>query len=97
MNIVSELKATILTRKLNGLLDKSQMIVDMIGDYPVMLFPKYQERLIDLAEEEYDLATQLYQLYIENQEFGRARIVLQSEALIERSLFLLKKDNFIIA
>lgn len=92
MSISKEFEALALTARLNGLFEKSMKIGDIIGDLPIVFFPKQQNELIELAEEEYELVIELYQIYLENHEFSRAAVVLESEKLIESSLFYLKKD-----
>lgn len=91
MSISNEIKGTVLTMRLNYLCEKSKEIGDYIGDLPIVFFPKQQNELIELAEEEYELAANLYKLYIDNAEFNRAELVLRAEESIEESLFLLKK------
>ena len=91
MGLIKEAKAMVLTVRFNELCKKSKTICDMIGDLPIIFFPSQHKELIELAEEEYELATRLYQIYIDNQEFSRAALVLNGEQMIEESLFLLKK------
>ena len=91
MSISKEFEALALTVRLNGLFEKSKKIGDIIVDLPIVFFPKQQNELIELAEEEYELATRLYQIYIDNQEFSRAALVINGEQMIEESLFILKK------
>lgn len=92
MRFTEEFKALALIVRLNGLFEKSKMIGDRIGDLPIVLFPTQHKELIELAEEEYELAIELYQIYLENREFNRAAEMLKAEELIEMSLFYLKKD-----
>lgn len=91
MSISNEIKGTVLTMKFNYLCDKSKEIGDYIGGLPIILFPRKHKELIELAEEEYELAVKLYKLYIDNAEFNRAELILRAEESIEESLFLLKK------
>lgn len=97
MNLMKEFEAMALTARLNGLCEKSKKIGSIIDDLPIIFFPSQQEELIELAEEEYELATRLYQIYIDNQEFSRAALMINCEDAIEQSLFWLKKDIKIIA
>ncbi len=92
MNLMKEFEAMALTARLNGLCEKSKKIGSIIGDLPIIFFPSQQRELIELAEEEYELATRLYQIYIEDREFNRAVTMLTAEELIETALFYLKKD-----
>lgn len=97
MGLMKEFEAMALTARLNGLFEKTKKIGNIIGDLPIIFFPTQQNELIELAEEEYELATRLYQIYIDNQEFSRAALMIKCENDIEYSLFLLKKDIKIIA
>lgn len=92
MNLTKEFEALTLTVRFNGLCEKSKKIGDKIGDLPIVLFPKQHKELIELAEEEYELAIELYQIYLENREFDRAAVMLEAEKDTEMILFLLKKD-----
>lgn len=92
MRFTEEFKALALTVRLNGLFEKSKIIGDRIGSLPIVLFPEQYKELIELSEEEYELAIELYQIYLENREFNRAAAMLKAEELIEMSLFYLKKD-----
>lgn len=92
MRFTEEFKALALTVRLNGLCEKSKMIGDRIGGLPIIFFPEQHKELIELAEEEYELAIELYQIHLENQEFNRAAAMLKAEEVIEMSLFYLKKD-----
>ena len=92
MSLTKELEAMALTVRFNGLCEKSKTIGDRIGDLPIVLFPKQHKELIELAEEEYELAIELYQIYLENREFDRAAVMLEAEKDTEMILFLLKKD-----
>lgn len=92
MGFTNEFKALALTVKLNALCEESKIIGDRIGCLPIVLFPEQHKKLIELAEEEYELAIELYQVYLENREFNRAAAMLKAEEAIEMSLFYLKKD-----
>lgn len=92
MRLTEEFKALALTVRLNGLCEESKRIGNIIGDLPIIFFPEQQNKLIELAEEEYELAIELYQIYLENREFNRAAAMLKAEETIEMSLFYLKKD-----
>jgi hypothetical protein len=96
MSISNEFKGMMLTMRLNYLCEKSKEIGKFIGDLPIIFFPKEQKELIEFAEEEYELAVELYSLYIDNAEFSRAALVLQSEESIEESLFFLKKPVYML-
>ena len=96
MKLTEEFKALALTARINALCDKSKEIGDRIGDLPVIFFPEQHKELIELGEEEYDLETRLYQLYIENGEYKRAALMLNAEAASEKALFLLKRDLLVI-
>jgi len=90
MRLTKEFEAMVLTARLNGLCEESKKIGSMIGDLPIIFFPEQQKELIELAEEEYELATRLYQIYIDNQEFSRAALMINCEDAIGESLYLLK-------
>lgn len=92
MSLTKEFEALALTVRFNGLCKKSKTICDIIGDLPIIFFPSQHKELIELAEEEYELAIELYQIYLENREFNRAAAMLKAEELIESSLVYLKKD-----
>lgn len=92
MSLVKEFEALALTVRFNGLFEKSKKIGSIIGDLPIIFFPSQHKELIELAEEEYELVIQLYQIYLENREFNRAAEMLKAEEAIEMSLFYLKKD-----
>ncbi len=95
MGVISEFKSFTLTMRVNTLLGESQKIAASIGDLPVFLFPQLRNRMIDLDEEAYELATELYKLYIAGDEFERAKEMLEAEKVIEMALFQLKKyDGF---
>lgn len=92
MNLMKELKVAALTVRFNELCEKSKRIGSIIGNLPIIFFPSQHKELIELAEEEYELAIELYRIYLENREFDRAAAILKTEELIEASLFHLKKD-----
>lgn len=96
MSISNEFKGMMLTMRFNYLCEKSKEIGKFIGDLPILFFPKEQKELTELAEEEYELAVELYNLYIDNTEFSRAALALQSEELVSKQLFLLKKPVFML-
>lgn len=96
MSISNEFKGMMLTMRFNYLCEKSKEIGKFIGDLPILFFPKEQKELTELAEEEYELAIELYNLYIDNAEFSRAALALQSEELVSKQLFLLKKPVFML-
>ena len=91
MSIRNEIKGCILTMRFNYLCERSKRMGEYIGDLPIIFFPSEQKELIEVAEEEYELAVELYNLYIDNAEFSRAALVLQSEEFIAEQLFILKK------
>lgn len=92
MSLTKEFEALALTVRFSELCEKSKKIGNIIGDLPIVLFPEQHKELIELTEEEYELAIELYQLYLENREFDRAAITLEVEKDTEMALFLLKKD-----
>lgn len=92
MGFTKEFKAMTLTVRFNELCEKSKKIGNIIGDLPIIFFPSQHKELIELAEEEYKLAIELYQLYLENREFDRAAVMLEAERGVEIVLFQLKKD-----
>ncbi len=92
MSFMKELEAMVLTVRFSELCEKSKKIGSIIGDLPIVLFPKQHKELIELEEESYELVIELYQLYLENREFDRAAVMLEVERDTEMILFNLKKD-----
>lgn len=90
MDLVTNFQTLALTVRLNELVDESSKISRMIGDLPVVLFPIQHKKLIELAEEEYEIEIQLYELYITNRKFREAQLLAKAMEASEVSLYLLK-------
>lgn len=91
MTFIKELEATMLTVRFDVLTKKSQEILEKIGDLPILFFPEWRKELIEMAEEEKELAERLRDIYVSENESIRIEYIGESIRLIDEQLYLLKR------
>lgn len=87
---ISKEKALILFERYNKLSKEVDTICKIIGDMPVAHFPFLHDKLIELHEEMYKIAIEMYAYYIQERQLWSASLILENQLYLEKALYLLK-------
>lgn len=90
MDYISTEKALKLTERNIELSNEADKICKVIGDMPVAHFPFLRDKLIELHEEMYENAIELYAYWIQERQFWSASLLIESQLCLEKALYLLK-------